>query len=85
MFCPLIKDECMESKCSWWVKLMLKQKDETLKEISSCSIPLMVDVGIDTGKAMTRVQSAVESERNTMNTFKNVFLNILKGQKQIGG
>lgn len=64
---------------------MLKNNDQSLNEISSCAIPLLVDVGIDTGKGISRVQSAVESERNTMNSVKNVFLNILKGQRQIGG
>ncbi len=67
------------------MKLMQKNTDQSLKEISSCAIPLMVDVGIDSAKAITRVQSAVESERNTMNLVKNVFVNLLKGQRQIGG
>lgn len=64
---------------------MQKNTDQSLKEISSCAIPLLVDVGIDSAKAITRVQSAVESERNTMNSVKNVFVNLLKGQRQIGG
>lgn len=85
MLCPIMKTECEKEKCSWWVNLMLKNNDQSLKEISSCAIPLLVDVGIDTGKGISRVQSAVESERNTMNSVKNVFLNILKGQRQIGG
>lgn len=85
MFCPLTKDECCKEKCSWWVKLMQKNTDQSLKEVSSCAVPLLVDVGIDTGKGILRVQSAVESERNTMNSVKNVFVNLLKGQRQIGG
>ncbi len=85
MFCPLTKEECVKEKCSWWVKLMQKNADQTLKEISSCAIPLLVDVGIDTSKGVLRVQSAVESERNTMNSVKNVFLHLLKGNRQIGG
>lgn len=85
MFCPLTKEDCVKEKCSWWVKLMHKKPDESLTEISSCAIPLLVDVGIDTGKGISRVQSAVESERNTMNSVKNVFVNLLKGQRQIGG
>lgn len=85
MFCPLTKEDCIQEKCSWWVKLMQKNTDQSFKEISSCAIPLLVDVGIDSAKAITRVQSAVESERNTMNSVKNVFVNLLKGQRQIGG
>lgn len=65
---------------------MQKNKvDQSLTEISSCAIPLMVDIGIESSKAITRVQSAVESERNTMNTVKNVFVKLLRGQKEIGG
>lgn len=85
MFCPLTKEECIKEKCSWWVKLMQKNADQSMKEISSCAVPLLVDIGIDSAKAITRVQSAVESERNTMNSVKNVFVNLLKGQRQIGG
>lgn len=85
MFCPLTKEECIKEKCSWWVRLMQKKTDQSLHEISSCAIPLLVDVGIDTGKGISRVQSAVESERNTMNSVKNVFLHLLKSNRQIGG
>lgn len=59
--------------------------DQSMKEVASCAIPLLVDIGIDTAKGLSRVQSAVESERNTMNSVKNVFVNLLKGQRQIGG
>ena len=85
MFCPLIKKDCIKEKCSWWVKLMKKNVDQSMTESASCSIPLLVDVGIDSAKGITRLQSAVESERNTMNSVKNVFVNLLKGQRQIGG
>lgn len=85
MFCPLTKEDCVKEKCSWWVKLMKKNVDQSMTESSSCSIPLLVDVGIDSAKGITRLQSAVESERNTMNSVKNVFVNLLKGQRQIGG
>lgn len=85
MFCPLTKKDCVKEKCSWWVKLMQKNNDQSMNEISSCAIPLLVDVGIDTCKGISRVQSSVESGRNTMNSVKNVFVNLLKGQRQIGG
>lgn len=85
MFCPITKENCLKEKCSWWVKLLQKNPDQSMKEISSCAVPLLVDIGIDSAKAIMRVQSAVESERNTMNSVKNVFVNLLKGQRQIGG
>lgn len=88
MFCPIIKDECVKEKCAWWIKLMQKNpQTEELKEISSCSIPLMVDVGIDNGKGIMRVQSAVESERNVTNSARMILLNLLKNSNDrlIGG
>ena len=88
MLCPIIKDECVKEKCAWWIKLMQKNpQTEELKEISSCSIPLMVDVEIDNGKGIMRVQSAVESERNVTNSARMILLNLLKNSNDrlIGG
>lgn len=88
MFCPLTKDECCKEKCSWWVRLMTKNPTtDEMKEISSCAIPLMVDVNIDNGKGIMRVQQAVESDRNVTQSARNILFNLLKNsnQKVIGG
>lgn len=86
MICPILKEECQKEKCAWWVRLMNKNPaTQEMNEISSCAIPLIVDIGIDTGKGISRVQAAVESDRNVTQSSRNILLNILKNGKMIGG
>lgn len=88
MICPILKAECEKEKCAWWVRLMTKNPTtDEMKEISSCAIPLMVDVNIDNGKGIMRVQQAVESDRNVTQSARNILFNLLKNsnQKVIGG
>lgn len=71
--CPMLKKPCIKNDCAWWIRMMVKE-GEVLKEMASCAIPLSVDVGIDSGKTLNRVQSAVESSRNvTSNAAVGIF------------
>lgn len=65
--CPMLKKPCIKNDCAWWVRMMVKD-GQGLKEMAACAIPLSVDIAIDSGKTLNRVQSAVESSRNVTNS-----------------
>lgn len=66
-FCPLIKDECMQLKCAWFMQVRGKhpQTGEDLDEWG-CSVVWTPFFMMENAKQTTHTTAAVESFRNEM-------------------
>jgi hypothetical protein len=66
-FCPLIKKDCIELKCSWFTQVRGKNPN-TGKDVDEwgCAIAWMPVLTIETAQQSRQAGAAVESFRNEM-------------------
>lgn len=95
-FCPLIKDDCVQLKCAWFIQLRGKNPN-TGQDIDEwmCSISALPMLQIEVAKEARQGAAATESFRNemmkanTQNSVVNVLLNkkiaALQEQSLLGG
>ena len=77
-FCPLIKEDCIELKCSWFTQIR-GMNPNTGKEIDEwgCSIAWMPVLMIENSNQQRHTGAAVESFRNEMVKANEVSQQIL--------
>lgn len=66
-FCPLIKEDCVELKCSWFIQIRGKNPN-TGEDIDEwgCSIKWLPTLLIENAQQSRQTGAAVESFRNEM-------------------
>jgi hypothetical protein len=66
-FCPLIKKECMQQKCAWFIKV-IGHDTNSGKEVDEwgCAISWMPVLMIENSGQQRQTGAAVESFRNEM-------------------
>ena len=66
-FCPLIKDDCLQLKCSWFTQLRGKNPN-TGQDIDEwgCAIAWMPVLMVDNSQQQRQTGAAIESFRNEM-------------------
>lgn len=81
-FCPLIKEDCVQLKCAWFIQLRGKNPN-TGQDVDEwlCSISALPMLQIEVAKETRQGAAATESFRNEMvkanqqNSVVNVLLN----------
>lgn len=79
-FCPLLKGDCIESRCSFWTHI-LGQEPQTGRPLDhfDCAVKWIPVLLIENGSEMRKTASAVDSFRNSMIVQNNSNLEVLRG------
>jgi hypothetical protein len=86
-FCPLIKKDCIQLKCAWFIQLR-GMNPNTGKEIDEwgCSIAWLPVLMVENSQQQRQTGAAVESFRNEMvranETGQQILLENMKNQMQ---
>jgi hypothetical protein len=82
-FCPLIKKDCLQTKCGWFTQLR-GNNPNTGEEIDewSCAIAWMPVLMIENSKQQRQTGAAVESFRNEMVKANESTVNLLNSQNK---
>ena len=88
-FCPLIKEDCIQTKCSWFTQIR-GQNPNTGEDIDEygCAIAWMPIMMIENSQQQRQTGAAVESFRNEMVKANEVNTQVLiaaANQKLING
>ena len=83
-FCPLIKKDCIQTKCAWFTQL-LGNNPNTGKEIDEwgCAIAWMPVLMIENSQQQRQTGAAVESFRNEMVKANESTANLLTNQHKL--
>jgi hypothetical protein len=86
-FCPLIKKDCIQLKCAWFIQIRgaNPQTGEPVDEWA-CAIRWMPVLTIENSLQQRQTGAAIESFRNEMVKSNDSTLRLMMGQKvnQIG-
>lgn len=83
-FCPLIKKDCIQTKCAWFTQLR-GNNPNTGKEIDEwgCAIGWMPVLMIENSQRQRQTGAAVESFRNEMVKANESTANLLSNQHKL--
>jgi len=83
-FCPLIKKDCIQNKCAWFIQLR-GHDPNTGKEIDEwgCSIAWMPILMIENSQQQRQTGAAVESFRNEMVQANATTTELLSQQQRL--
>ena len=83
-FCPLIKKDCIQNKCAWFIQLRGNDPN-TGKEIDEwgCSMAWMPVLMIENSQQQRQTGAAVESFRNEMVKANESTANLLNNQHKL--
>lgn len=85
-FCPLIKKDCIQNKCAWFIQLR-GHDPNTGKEIDEwgCSMAWMPVLMIENSQQQRQTGAAVESFRNEMVQANATTTELLATQQKLTG
>jgi hypothetical protein len=85
-FCPLIKKDCIQTKCAWFTQLR-GNNPNTGKEVDEwgCAIAWMPVLMIENSQQQRQTGAAVESFRNEMVQANAQTTEILSNQQRLLG
>lgn len=82
-FCPMIKKDCVESKCVWYTQIR-GNNPQTGQEIDEhgCAIAWLPILMIENSQQQRQTGAAVESFRNEMVKTQNDFLLLVNNSRR---
>jgi hypothetical protein len=83
-FCPLIKKDCIQNKCAWFIKVM-GYDTNTGKDVEdwSCAIAWIPALLIDGTGQQRQTGAAVESFRNEMVKANKTNTDVVKASQEM--
>jgi hypothetical protein len=78
-FCPLLKKDCIQNKCAWFIKVVGTDKN-TGKEVDEwgCTVSWLPVLMIENSSEQRQTGAAVESFRNEMVKANKTNTDVLK-------
>jgi len=63
--CPLLNKDCIQEKCAWWVKTLVKNiQTGAMQESNNCVVMKQFEVALEGIHYAKGTQAAVEDSRN---------------------
>lgn len=82
--CPLLKSECIEASCKWWITVMGKNP-QTGQDVNmpDCSVRWLPTLLIENSKVGRETGAAVEDFRNQMTAGNEQLAQVLINQQTL--
>lgn len=81
--CPLLKKDCIENKCMWWVEMIAKNvKTGEMETANNCAISKIPTLLVEELQNTRGIQASVESSRNETVARQEVLLHMIDGAQR---
>lgn len=76
--CPLLKKDCIQGQCMWWVEMIVKNlKTGEMENDNNCVVSKLPGLMVEQLRNTNGIQAAVEHSRNENTKRQDVLLNMI--------